>query len=395
MIDYPTLYLQKKHDYRIKAGHQWIFSNELKEVPRLDPGTVVDFVDAHGLFLARGYYNPHSLICGRVLTHNSQEAIDRDFFSKRLNRAFEYRKFLYPGEESYRLVFSEADFLPGIIIDKYMDHLVFQVLTAGMELWKSTLVELASELFKPACIYERSDSANRAHEDLEKVQQCLSGTPDPNLCILQDGVRLKVNLQEGQKTGFFFDHRENRKSLASIVPGKEVLDLFCGTAPWTLYCTQYGATNVLGVDSSALAIDLAKENAHLNKMESRCEFLVKDVFDALLELNKNRKKYDVVLCDPPAFAKSRTHRNSAIKGYLRLNQLALSLVKPGGYLVSSSCSQLVSRSEFRDILKESGFKSDKNLILTREGGQGPDHPILMQVPETEYLKCLTVKVENR
>jgi len=393
MIDYPALSLQKKHDHRLKAGHQWIFSNELKEVSKLNPGSIVNFLDCQGNFIARGYYNPHSLICGRVLTRDSKEEIDKYYFLRRFQKALEYRKALYPGEDSYRLIFSEGDFLPGLIIDKYADHLVFQVLTAGMEVWKQTLVEIAQELLNPKCIYERSDASARTYEGLERVQQSLLGSPDPDLVIQQDGIKLKVNLQEGQKTGFFFDHRENRKSLSTIVKDKEVLDLFCGTAPWSLYCAQYGASSITGIDSSASAIELAEENVRLNNKESLCSFRVEDVFEALSRLINEKKQYDVVLCDPPAFAKSRSHIKTAIKGYQKLNTMALMLVKPGGYLVSSSCSQLVSRTDFRDILKESGSKLKKNLILDREGGQGPDHPVLMQVPETEYLKCLTLKVE--
>ena len=393
MNNYPNIPFKKGHSDRVRHGHPWIFSNELQQVPKLPPGSIARYIDHQGAFLGTGYYNPHSLIIGRILSRLPEEVIDDAFFSRRIQSALKYREMIYPNDQSYRLIYSEGDLLPGLIVDRYEDHLAVQFLTAGMEEWKGTITDILKQCVSPVCIYERSDSSMRSYEHLEPVSQLLWGTPNPALSILQDKVRFKVDIMEGQKTGFFFDHRENRKSIQPLVMGKQVLDLFCGTGSWSLYAAQAGAIEVVGIDSSQSAIDLAKQNCAINSKGSVCRFSKKDAFDAAQELVKQKVVFDVVLCDPPAFAKSRQHLTTAIKGYLRLNRLAALLVKPGGFLVSSSCSHHIDHKTFREILEETSRHTGRTMRLLRTGTQALDHPVLLSVPETEYLKCMTMELD--
>lgn len=393
MINYPAIILQKRHTQRIQSGHLWVFSNELTKQPKLAPGTLVDFISDEGRFLGRGYYNPHSLIAGRILTRSKEENIDADFFFRRFQKALQYREYIYPGDTSCRMIYSEGDYLPGLVVDRYEEALVIQIMTAGMEKCKDIIVEQLTRLVRPSFILERSDAAIRNYEGLAPTQGVLAGTPSESIDIYQDGIKLTVNVLEGQKTGFFFDHRINRQRISDWVKGKEVLDLFCGVGPWALYAANFGASHVLGIDSSSSALELARKNAASNGFTS-CQFQKGDVMEILPAWIRDKKQYDVVICDPPAFAKSRSHLPAARKGYVKLNRLAMSLVKPGGVLITSSCSQLVHRDEFRDLVQEAATKSGSQLRLLRTGSQSLDHPILMSVPETEYLKCLTVQVNN-
>jgi 23S rRNA (cytosine1962-C5)-methyltransferase len=393
MNNYPVIQFKKGHSTRVRNGHPWIFSNELQATNKIPPGSIVRFHDHQGVFIGTGYYNPHSLIMGRLLSRHPDDIIDDDFFFRRIQSAIKYREMIFPGDLSYRLLYSEGDLLPGLIVDRYDDHLAVQFLTAGMEQWKESIIAILKQCLHPVCIYERSDSVMRSYEHLEPVSQLLWGTPHPFINIIQDNVRFKIDIMAGQKTGFFFDHRENRKSIQSLVSGKRVLDLFCGTGSWSLYAAQAGAVEITGIDSSQNAIDLAKQNCALNSNGDVCRFIKHDAFDAARELCEQKTSFDVVLCDPPAFAKSRQHLATAIKGYLKLNRLAALLVKPGGFLVSSSCSHHIDRKTFREILEVTSLHTGRTMRLIRSGTQALDHPILLSVPETEYLKCMTMALD--
>jgi 23S rRNA (cytosine1962-C5)-methyltransferase len=392
-METPILQLKKGGDVRVKSGHPWVFNNELESLPRFDPGTIVDLRDCNHHFIGRGYYNLHSLISIRILTRDLNEDINGDFFKKRILQAYEYRRSIYPHDDSYRLIYSEGDYLPGLIVDKYSTHLVIQTLTAGIEKWKETICHILQDLFQPLCLYERSDSGIRELEKLEPVSQVFLGKPDKNLIIEQDSVQFYVDIQEGQKTGFFFDHRENRNYLKNKVIGKTVLDLFCGSGSWSLYAAHFGAKKVIGIDSSKQTLELAKRNCSLNSFDSICSFIHEDAFEGAARLLKENQCFDVVICDPPAFAKSKRHLPTAIKGYQKINRMAVQLVKPGGILITSSCSYHINREIFRNILIECAKKTHREMKILRYGSQALDHPILLNVPETEYLKCLALQVD--
>ncbi|MFB3894887.1 MAG: class I SAM-dependent rRNA methyltransferase [bacterium] len=386
------LILKKNEEKRIKAGHPWIFSNELSKVDKCEPGEPVDVYDFRHQFIGRGYYNPHTLIAVRLLTRNKEEEINPEFFKRKINDAIKYRQQIYPLDSSYRVVYSESDGLPGLIIDKYEKSLVLQILTAGMQKWQETVIQILVELLNPDCIYARNDSNFRVLEGLSQENNLVYGKLTSPVIIVQDGYQFKVDIAVGQKTGFFFDHRDNRKSLASLVAGKKVLDLFCGIGPWSIYAAKYGAQEVVAIDSSESAIELAKENAKLNQVDKICHFKVEEAFDALERFEQEKQQFEVIILDPPAFAKSKSHIPTAIKGYREINQLAMQLIHPGGYLVTSSCSYHINREMFLEMLTEAAEKAKVGLRLIRIGHQALDHPIVLSIPETEYLKCITVQI---
>lgn len=386
------LSLKKGEEKRVRNGHPWIFSNELVTVEKAEPGELVDVYDFRHEFVGRGYYNPHTLIAVRLLTRNKEEGINPDFFKKKISDAYTYRQQIYPKDSSYRLVYSEADELPGLIIDKYETRLVLQILTAGMQKWQDTICQILIDLFNPHCIYARNDSNFRSLEGLATEAKLLYGELTNPILIQQNGFKFKVDIASGQKTGFFFDHRDNRNSLSSFIAGKRVLDAFCGTGAWSIYAAKFGAQSVLGIDSSETAIRLANENAKLNSVERICQFQVVEVFATLEKFEVEGKKFDCVILDPPAFAKSKSHLPTAIKGYREINQRAIQLLADKGYLVTSSCSYNVTREMFLDMLLHAAEKAKTILRVIRSGQQALDHPILLNIPETEYLKCVTVQI---
>ena len=389
---FMQLILKKGEEKRIQAGHPWIFSNELESIEKCEPGEIVEVYDFRHNFIGRGYYNPHTLIAVRLLTRNQEEEINPDFFKNKIATAYNYRQQIYPQDTSYRLVYSEADGLPGLIIDKYESCLVLQILTAGIQKWQDTICQILVELLNPDCIYARNDSSFRSLEGLPLESDLVYGKLNNPILIQQDGFQFKVDIAGGQKTGFFFDHRDNRKSLSSFIAGKRVLDAFCGTGAWSVYAAKYGVKSILAIDSSETAIGLAKENAELNAVDTMCQFEVMEVFETLDKLEQQKKQFDCIILDPPAFAKSKSHIPTAIKGYREINQRAMRLLTNGGYLVTSSCSYHISRETFLEMLITVAERAKVSFRLIRIGQQALDHPILLNVPETEYLKCMTVQV---
>lgn len=371
---------------RILAGHLWIFSNELSTSPKdFEPGVIVEVYDNRDTFLGIGYINPHSLISIRLLTRE-REKINADFFRKRINSALDYRRRFLSDMNSYRAVYSEGDFLPGLVVDKYADCLVVQFLTLGMEKMKDAIIEILDETFAPSVIVLRNDSQSRRLEGLPLEKKIVKGSLASLPLIKEGGVVIEVDPMSGQKTGFFLDQRENRLRLSSYITKGKGLDLFCYSGAWALQLAKNGAF-VTCVDDSESAISLARKNFQLNNLLSNSDFIKDDVFEFLKREVSSGNEYDFIVLDPPAFVKSRAKIKEALRGYREINAMAMRLVKRGGILATSSCSYHIERTVFLDILRDAARDSGRTVRLLEYRSQGSDHPILLSVPETEYLKC--------
>jgi len=385
--------LKKNEDKRIKEGHLWIFSNEIDESSEAKgEGELVEIEDYRGNFLAKGYYNRHSLIAVRILSYNKDEIIDQGFFFKRMEQALKYRQRVYPQFSSYRVVYSEGDFLPGLIIDKYEKNLVLQILTSGMERFEQDLIQACENLFSPARIVLRNDTSFRELEGLVLGVKILKGDIENPALIEEFGLKFFVDLKEGQKTGFFFDQKENRLMGAIYAKNRKVLDCFCYTGAWSIASAKNGAKGILGIDSSAKSLELAQKNAKLNEVEKLCTFVKGDAFEILRGLVQKGEKFDMVMLDPPAFVKSKSKLVEGLKGYKEINLQALKLLDKGGILITCSCSHNLSRDLFMEMIKSSAKDTHKNLRLIEFRTQAKDHPILLSMPETEYLKCAILEV---
>jgi 23S rRNA (cytosine1962-C5)-methyltransferase len=385
--------LKKNEDKRIKEGHLWVFSNEIEESSEAKgEGELVKVEDYKGNFLVQGYYNRHSLIAVRVLSYDKNEKIDQGFFFKRMEQVLKYRQRIYPQLSSYRVVYSEGDFLPGLIIDKYEKNLVLQILTLGMERFEQDIIQACENLFSPARIVLRNDTSFRELEGLVQGVRILKGDIENPALIEEFGLKFFVDLKEGQKTGFFFDQKENRLLGAIYAKNKKVLDCFCYTGAWGIASARNGAKGVLGVDSSGKSLELAQKNAKLNEVEKLCTFVKGDAFEILRGLVQKGEKFDMVILDPPAFVKSKSKLVEGMKGYKEINLQALKLLDKGGILISCSCSHNLSRDLFMEMIKSSAKDARRNLRLIEFRTQAKDHPILLSMPETEYLKCAILEV---
>ena len=381
-----------KKTSRILGGHLWIFSNELMSSPRnYAPGSFVSLYDRQNYFLGIGYINPNSLISIRLLTRKKEE-IDADFFRRRLINAIDYRKRLRADINSCRIVFSEGDFLPGLIVDKYADCIVLQFLTLGIDKIGDMILNLLDEIFSPSTIVLRNDSQIRLLEGLALEKKIVKGSPDPLPVITEEGVTIEVDPMRGQKTGFFLDQRENRIALSRYFSGGMGLDLFCYSGAWGLHLAKKGA-DITFIDESETALSIARNNAKLNNLESRCGFVKKDVFNFLHEEVEAGNTYDFIVLDPPAFVKSKAKIKEAVKGYREINSMAMRLIKKGGILATSSCSHHIERALFLEILRDAAKDAGKTARLIEYRYQSKDHPILLSVPETEYLKCAFLEVK--
>lgn len=386
------LTLRRGHDRRVRGGHPWVFSNEIASLDGgVEPGAAVEIVAADGQRLGVGYYNPHSLIAARILTRHAESIDTPEFFLASLQKALEYRRQVSGSLDTLRLVHGEADGLPGLVVDRYNDVLSLQFLTAGMEKRREAVVQALRELLAPRAIVARNDSASRELEGLPRQIELLYGeVPEPVSATI-NGLRFAVEVMAGQKTGLFLDQRENCRHLEGLVPGREVLDLFCYAGAWSLHAAKYGAAKVTGVDVSATAIGQAQENARLNGFDGNCRFVAADVFDFLRE--HRGRRYGVVILDPPAFIKSRKHLEEGKKGYLTVNRRAMEMVAPGGFLVTCSCSHHLDRATFLTLITQAAQQARRSVRLVEMRGQAADHPILPACPETDYLKCFIIFVE--
>ncbi|CCQ98414.1 Ribosomal RNA large subunit methyltransferase I [[Clostridium] ultunense Esp] len=375
-----TIYLKRQRKKRLEQGHPWIYQSEVERIEgEFQPGDLVDVANHQGFFLGIGMVNPRSQIIVRLLT-NRKEAIDHSFFLRRVEEAWNYRQRFLPGIRSLRVVYGEADFLPGLIVDKYEEVLVVQILSLGMERQKEKILSALLHVFHPKAIYLRNDVPVRELEGLPLEKGFWYGESPTQIEIEENGLKILVDIKEGQKTGYFFDQRENRASIAPLMnrggEGVEVLECFTHTGSFTLNALQHGAKRVTALDISPLAIEMAKENVARNGFLEQVEFVVANAFDFLREKVKEGKKWDVVILDPPAFAKNRSRIESALRGYKEINLNALKLIRDGGFLVTSSCSSPVTATMFQEMVQDAAFDTHKILRLVRFSGAGVDHPRL-------------------
>jgi len=396
---HPKIHLRRTK--RVLAGHLWIFSNEIYEgLKNYAPGSVVDVYGRQEEFLGTGYINPNSLIAVRLLSRTENEirnGINKDFLRKRLTQAIELRKKLFASKENLpdavRLVYSEGDYLPGLIVDKYGDCLVLQFLTYGMEALREHILELMDEMLNPRLMVLRNDGRSRSLEGLPLGKEVLKGDPGSLPVINEEGILFEIDPLEGQKTGFFLDQRDNRTQLRKLIRSGRGLDLFCYSGGWALNAAYSGA-DVTGVDESERAVGYAGRNAGLNSLKGTASFIKANVFSHLdSELAAGEKRYDFIVLDPPAFVKSAARIKEAEKAYRQLNNSCMKLIKPGGILASSSCSYHMGREMFVNMLNSAARDAGRSLRLISLSSQCRDHPILLSMPETEYLKCAFLIVD--
>ncbi len=384
-----VVYLKKNEEKKILNGYPWIFANEVWKIEGKDKqGSVAEVRGADGRFIGLGTINHHSKIIVRMLTRR-QEVIDEDFYRRRIIEAVKFRQEL-GYDNNYRAVFAESDLIPGLIVDKYGDYLSVQFLSLGAEVIRDMLIRLLVEIFSPKGIYERSDVAVRLKEGLEERKGIIYGDFDPRVTIIENGLKMIVDLENGQKTGYFLDQKENRDDLKHYVKGKTVLDCFCNEGGFSLCAKKYGASEVTAVDISQKAIDLVKENAGLNGLEIKTE--TADVFEKLREYRKEKRKFGVVVLDPPAFTKSSDTVKEGYKGYKDVNINGLKLVEKGGYLVTCSCSQHLTLNLFLQMVKESVLESGVSAKLVELRMQNKDHATFIGYDESLYLKVAVIKV---
>ena len=382
-----------KRTRRIHHGHLWIFSNELQESPKkYSPGSLVDVHDLQENFIGTGYINPHSLISVRLLTRK-KERIDRDFLRRRISDALMFRERFIGERDAFRVLYSEGDYLPGLIADRYGACVVLQFLTAGMESMKQMIIDIFEDMLKPEVIVIRNDSGIRRLEGIPLYKEIVKGSLDTLPEIAEDGIRFEIDPYEGQKTGFFLDQRDNRTGLTRYVRGGRGLDLFSYIGAWAMHLASAGAELVC-VDSSDKALSRAQRNAQLNGLAERISFACEDVFSFLeKELQTGGEKYDFIVLDPPAFVKSPSRLKEAIKAYREVNSMSMKLLRRGGILATSSCSYHLNRLLFSEMLNDASRKAGRDIRLLEMRAQAPDHPVLLSVPETEYLKCAFLVVD--
>lgn len=388
--NYPTVTLKKGAESRVFGGHPWIFSNELLDgFQALRAGEFVRVVDSRDRFYGVGSVNPHSLISVRLFTRDD-ERIDGEFVRRRLDAALDARKKILGDDRVCRAVFSEADGLPGIIVDRFGELVVYQVLTVGAESLEKLLQDWIVERLGAKDVVAANDSSMRSLEGLSQERKVIEGELNETFEFEQDGLRLLADPVAGQKTGYFLDQRLNRKLMQGFVRGgEEFLDLFCYTGAFGLYALKAGAAMSTFVDGSERALSLVKQSAAMNQFAERAECIKTDIFEYLKDC---AKQYDIVSLDPPALAKSRSKATVALRAYRDLNARAMKWVKPGGLLLTSSCSGLISRVNWRKALEEAAFKSRRHVRFLAFGTQAPDHPVLAAMPETEYLKFALAQV---
>ena len=380
--------LRKTRETRVRSGHPWLYASEIERVEGESAAGVAEVYSAKGTFLARALYNPASQIALRILTTHD-EPIDADFFARRVRTAWEYRQ-RFCDVNSCRAIYAEADFLPGLVVDKFGGVLVVQVLSLGMELWKRELTDILVEVIRPEGIYERNDVPVRRLEGMQETTGLLYGDVPDRVPMVENGIVYAVDVKHGQKTGFFLDQKENRAAIAPLCPGARVIDMFCHNGSFALNAAKYGAREVTGVDISEEALAVARDNARANGLDANFE--AHNCFDLLRALSDRGEKYDLVILDPPAFTKTRQMTERALRGYKEINLRGMKLVPDGGFLVSCSCSQHVDDAAFTAMFNEAARDAKKKLRMVEFRTQAKDHPILPASPETKYLKCAILQV---
>ncbi|HPP02767.1 MAG TPA: class I SAM-dependent rRNA methyltransferase [bacterium] len=390
-----TIHLKPRGGKRAKAGHPWIFSNEVAHpAPLPEPGTLVHVIDDGGNFVGYATYNPHSLIALRLLSRDPEDIPGSvDWFASRIERAVSLRRRLYPDRRSCRLIYADSDFLPGVIVDRYEEILAVQVLSAGMERLTLPFLEALKQIVAPKAIVLRNTNEKRKLEGLALYEKVAHGALSGLQEIEENGIKLLVDVQSGQKTGHFFDQVENRRALAAYAHDAEVLDLFCHTGAWALTLLRAGAKNAIAVDSSAAALDLAHKNVEVNGLANRMKCVLADAFAWLSQARKSGWRFDIVVVDPPAFAKTAKDTHKALRGYEDLNRQALHVVRDGGVFCSCSCSSYITGDQFLQTLQRAAVRERRRINVLEIRGQARDHPVLLAMPESRYLKCVIGIVE--
>lgn len=400
--DFPRVTVTEKCRKRTSDGHPWIYDNEITAADEITDGALADVISEKGRYIGTGFFNSHSKIRVRIISRNANDTFDDSFFKRRLEYAYSYRKTVMTEEDmnACRLIFGETDGFPGLTVDKFNDLLSVQILSLGIEQRRDIILNalldiLRNDGVKIRGVYLRNDVNIRTLEGMseEKGWYFREGETSPVTEIVENGIRYRVDVENGQKTGFFLDQKYNRRAAASIARGKNVIDCCTHTGSFALNCAKAGAAHVTAVDVSAAAVEMARSNAVLNGLESNMDFVRSDVFDFLkARIEAHDRSADYIILDPPAFTKSRKTVGNARNGYLELNTLAMRLLPRGGYLATASCSHFMKDELFADMLKAAAKAAGVDLRLIELCRQAPDHPILMAVDETEYLKFFLLQI---
>ncbi len=390
-----TLRLKKYEDRRLREGHLWVYSNEVDiaktPLKTLTAGEQVQIEDFSGKVLGIATVQPNSLICARLVSRDVKYGLDKSLIVYRLNQALSLRERFYP-EPYYRLVYGDSDLLPGLVVDRFGDYCVVQTTTVGMELVKDDIVQALVKVLNPVGILFKNDSKARALEGLPSYVEVAYGDVPQLLSLVENGVKFVAPAYEGQKTGWFYDHRESRAQLQRLVAGKRVLDVFSYAGSWGVQAAAFGAAEVTCVDASAFALDIVNQNAELNGLGDKVKTLQGDAFQVLADLKQQGQQFDVIILDPPAFMQKRKDHANGLQAYRRINELAMRLLVRDGLLVSGSCSMHLTRDELVDVIRGASRHLDKSAQVVFMGGQGADHPVHPAIPETSYLKCVIARV---
>jgi 23S rRNA (cytosine1962-C5)-methyltransferase len=385
------LFLRKGADRRLRGGHLWVYSNEVdtdrSPLSTFSAGDLVEVTSATGQLLGSAYMEPNALICGRLYAPALYCELDEAFFTGRLQQALAIRNTAFAAPY-YRLAYGDSDGLPGVVIDRYGDYLVVQLNNAGLERYREPLLQALIATLKPQGILLRLDSRSRREQGLESASEVVFGEVPPSVPLEENGVKFSVPVFEGQKTGWFYDHRMSRARLAPWVKDKSVLDVYSYIGGWGVQAAAFGAAQVCCLDSSAPALAAVEENARLNGVEDRVTVHRGSAPEAMSKMRENGDQFEVVILDPPAFIQKKKDIKKGIAAYRRINELALKLLSPGGLLISASCSMHLARADLVLAMQQAAVRADCSLRIVEQGGQGPDHPVHPAIPETEYLKAV-------
>ncbi|MHB1920820.1 MAG: class I SAM-dependent rRNA methyltransferase [Chitinophagaceae bacterium] len=386
------VFLKKGMGERIIQGHPWVFKNEVERIEgEYSPGELGDVFTQKKIFVGKGLVNPNSQILVRIISRNRSQIIDGAFFLDRINTAWQYRRKL-GYTENCRVVFGEGDGLSGLIIDKFNDYLVLQTLSLGMDQWKNEIVAALNQIFQPRGIYERNDVPVRELEGMSQQKGFLSPPFATQIRIRENGLHFQVDIAEGQKTGYFLDQQDNRRQIKHLVQDADVLEAFCYTGSFSCHAASYGARSVLGLDISETAVEGARLNARLNGVEQICSFQTANAFDQLKIWSQEKRKFDVLILDPPAFTKSRGNIDKALAGYKEINLRAMKLLQPGGFLVTASCTHLVNPADFLGMVQAASRDARRSFRQVTFQTQSPDHPIIWNIETTTYLNFLILEM---
>ncbi|GAB6190725.1 class I SAM-dependent rRNA methyltransferase [Desulfocastanea catecholica] len=395
-VKHKKLRLNRHEERRLRGGHLWIYSNEVdtRQTPLKEfvPGEQVRVETYNGKFLGTAYVNPHSLICARLFSRDDQ-GLDRTLLMHRLELALRLRNRLFD-HPFYRLVYGESDLLPGLVVDRFGAHLSVQLNSAGMEVLKADIIDTLIALLQPESILLRNDGSMRQLEGLPRLVETAYGTSPAEVELLENGVKMLAPLHVGQKTGWFYDQRPNRALLQRFVQGKRVLDVFSYVGSFAVQAAVFGAKEVMAVDASRFALEMAEKNADLNGVGEIFSGAQGDAFDVLKAFRQDGEKFDVIVVDPPAFIKRKKDHQEGLRAYHRINELAMHLLVDDGLLLSASCSMHLQRDELLDVLRSGGRHLDRHVQILFEGMQGPDHPVHPAIPETRYLKAFLARVSK-